>query len=166
MNGDPSAETLMAALRCGSLLISNRALLKSLTLGVYVLFLTAVFMSQPFSVQAGDGLSRNASPDEVIAQLKGRLNLSAEQEARIRPIIEDNLAKRGEILKSDTQDRQAIKMELQKLRWTTDIKLSKILTEEQMKEYEKFMEEQHDKASSDQRQGKSRGSRGGGLRGF
>jgi hypothetical protein len=68
-------------------------------------------------------------------------------------------------LKRDTQDRSAIKNELQELQWKTDMRLGVILTGEQMKEYEKLREEQSEKMPHSDVQG-NRGSRGGRSRGF
>ena len=97
--------------------------------------------------------------------MKERLHLTEEQETKMRPIIEESVQTRREILKSDPQDRSAIKRELQELQWKTDMRLGVILTEEQMKEYEKLREEQSEKVQRGDVQG-NRGSRGGRLRRF
>lgn len=57
-----------------------------------------VFIMQPIGIQARDISSMNASPDKVISQLKTRLNLNEEQEVKMRPIIEESIRKRHEIV--------------------------------------------------------------------
>jgi Spy/CpxP family protein refolding chaperone len=162
---DPSAEILIGKLRRTLLVICDRSLLKSIALTIIALLLIGISTIPPSQAHAKEA-TRDASPDEVMTQLRGRLNLTEAQQSKIRPIIEESFTKRREILKSDTQDKQSIRTELQKLHWSTDIKLGAILTEEQMKEYQKFREEQRDKSPADQRQGKGKGSRSGGLHGF
>jgi len=165
MNGHSLPEILIGTLRCTLLVICNRSLLRSLGVTISALLLIGISLIQPSQAHAKEA-TRDASPDEIMTQLRSRLNLTEAQQTDIRPIIEENLAKRSEILKSDTQDKRAKRTELQKLQWSTDLKLGQILTEDQMKEYQKFREEQRDKSPTDQRQGKGRGSRSGGLSGL
>lgn len=146
------------AIRCSVLIVSNRSLLKYLASTTYVMLFAVIFMTQPITAQARDLPDMNSSPEQVMSKMKERLNLTEEQETKVRPIIEESIQKRREILKKDPQDRSTIKNELQELQWTTDMRLGVILTEEQMKEYQKLREEQSEKMRSEQR---SRGSRSG-----
>lgn len=168
MSNDLMTEVSIAAIRCSVLVVSNRNLLKYLASATYVMFFAVIFMTQPISVQARDLPDMNSSPEQVMSKMKERLNLTEEQETKIRPIIEESIQKRLEILKKGSQDRSTVKNELQELQWTTDMRLGVILTEEQTKEYRKLREEQSEKMPSEQRSSGSRsgGSRSGRSRGF
>ncbi len=121
-------------------------------------FVFVVFTMQPFSSHAQSGPNAGRSPEQVVSQLEERLKLTDEQETKLRPIIEESLKKRSELLNSG-----APKSDLQQLQWATDMQIGKILTEEQMKEYEKLREEQDKKAD---RYGTQKKGRRGGNRGF
>ena len=155
-------DAAIATIRCFMLIIGNKSVLKSLITLAYVSLLTAIFMMQPSSLQAQDSSNINASSEKIMSEMKERLKLTDEQETKIRPIIEDSLQRRSEILANSSKDR---KTALQELQWSTDMQLGKILTEEQMKEYEKLREEQSEKMQHSDMQ-RSRGSRIGGFRGF
>ena len=163
MSKDLMAEVPIAVKGCSVLVLSKRSLFKYLTTAACGMLFAVIFMTQPISVQARDMPDMNSSSEEVMTTMKGRLNLTKEQETKIQPIIEENIRKRLEILKKGSQDRSTIKSELQELQWKTDMQLGAILTEEQMKEYEKFREEQSERIQRSDMQG-SRGPRSGGLR--
>jgi Spy/CpxP family protein refolding chaperone len=165
MNSDPKIDILITAIRCVMAVIVNRSQLKFLAFSFYLLFCVMIFMMQPIGVQARDISNMNASPDEAMSQLKSRLNLTQEQEAKMRPIIEESIQKRHEIVRNGPEDRKAVKSQLQELRWSTDMQIGKVLTEAQMKEYQKLLEEQKEKAENNDTQ-HGRKSRYGGLRGF
>jgi Spy/CpxP family protein refolding chaperone len=114
MSSDPVSDILMATIRCVMAVIVNRSYLKFLAFSGYVLFCAMIFMMQPIGVQARDISNMNASPDEVMSQLKTRLNLTEEQEAKMRPIIEESTQKRHEIVRNGSEDRKAVKSQLQK----------------------------------------------------
>jgi hypothetical protein len=145
--------------------VRNGSLLRHLAFATCVTIITAIFMAQPISGQAADTLDSNSSAGQIMAKMKGRLHLTEEQERKIGPIIEESVQTRREILKGDSQDKSAIKSELRELQWKTDMRLGVILTEEQMKEYEKLREEQNEKMQRSDVQG-SRGPRGNRSRGF
>jgi len=156
---------ISATIRYRVLGVRNRSLLKHLAFATCVTLIAAIFMAQPIPSQAADLPDTNSSAEQVMAKMKERLHLTEEQETKMRPIIEESVQTRREILKRNPQDRSAIKNELQELQWKTDMRLGLILTEEQMKEYEKLMEEQSEKMQSSDMQSR-KGSRGGRSRGF
>jgi Spy/CpxP family protein refolding chaperone len=165
MSSDPMSDILMATIRCVIAVIVNRSYLKFLAFSGYVLFCAMIFMMQPVGVHARDISNMNPSPDKVMSQLKTRLNLTEEQEAKMRLIIEESIRKRQEIVRNSSEDRRAVKSQLQELRWSTDMQIGRILTEEQMKEYQKLRKEQSEKSENNETQS-GRKSRSGGLRGF
>ncbi len=138
-------EAAMAAIRCFFFIIGNRSLLKSLLTLARLSLLAAIFIAQPMSSFARDPSDRNAPLEKILSQLKERLKLTEEQETQLRPIIAENLQKRSMIEADSSQGGNTAKVKLQELQWSTDMKLGKVLTEDQMKEYEKLREEQDEK---------------------
>ncbi|MDM8554436.1 hypothetical protein QUF75_06870 [Desulfococcaceae bacterium HSG7] len=78
----------------------------------------------------------------ILSDLKERLDLSAEQEENIRPIIEEDLIKRRIIIEKARKLRRRARLatanELQEHRMVVEKHLQKILTPEQMEEYRQF----------------------------
>jgi Spy/CpxP family protein refolding chaperone len=108
-----------------------------------------LFMSTlPFSAlhaQNARRMPEGKSPDQTIAEMKSRLGLTEDQEAQIRPILEDESVKRHAIIEryqgQGRQGRSSLRNELQQLRASTEHRFESILTKAQMEEYRKMQEE-------------------------
>ena len=85
------------------------------------------------------------SPDQIVAAMKTRLGLTEEQEAQVKPVLEDEFVKRRAILETSQgqgpEGRSSLRGELQKLRSATDQRLGAILTKAQMDEYRNMQQE-------------------------
>ena len=81
------------------------------------------------------------SADEIVQKMTTDLSLTPDQASAIKPIIEDNMAKRQELFNSTT-DRGAIKGQMDQLRQDENQKLSQILSADQMTKLN-TMKEQH-----------------------
>jgi Spy/CpxP family protein refolding chaperone len=118
--------------------------------------------------RGGGPMPEGETADQIISNMKERLNLTEEQEVRIRPIIEEQSEKRREIIqKCQEQGRQGMEYsrnELQELQKTTEEQLGAVLTEEQMEEYRKIQEERYQKMREERPERMRRG--GGGSRGW
>lgn len=165
ISSNSMGDILMVTIKCGMAVIVNKSKLKFHVFLGYVLICAMLLMMQPIGVQASDISNKNASPDEIMSQLKTRLDLNEEQESKMRPIIEESIRKRNGIVANGAGDRKTVKSQLQELRWSTDMQIGKILTEKQMTEYEKLMEEQREKTENNETQS-GRTPHGGRLRGF
>jgi periplasmic protein CpxP/Spy len=165
MNSDLMTTASMAALRAIAFVLSNRSLLKSLVFSTCVLLFAAIFIMQPLTTQAQDFSNISNSPEQIMSQLKERLNLTEDQETKVRPIIQESIKKRNEIIQNGAQAGKKKKSALQELGWSTDMQLGNILTEQQMKDYQEFQEEQSEKTQNNDMP-RSRGGRTGGMRGF
>jgi len=84
-------------------------------------------------------------PDQLFATMKERLNLTKEQEEKIRPIIDAGMEKKQAILKKHgEQEREKIRTlekDMQALDQDTEKQFGSVLTEEQLKEYQKIQKE-------------------------
>lgn len=89
------------------------------------------------------------TPEQMISHMKTRLNLTDQQEAKIRPIILESFNEQQKILdKSRSQDRSGIRSlrgELRQHQISVEEKLSKILTAEQLVDLRKLQEEERRK---------------------
>ncbi len=130
----------------------------TLTAGVFMIALGIVM--QPFSAEARGPFGMQKSPEQIVERLTDRLSLTDEQILAIQPIIEEKVEKMNEIRAKRGTDKQASRIEMQKLSWDTEIKLNDILTEEQIETYLELRQEHRGRFS----RGKSRGDRMG--RGF
>ena len=94
-------------------------------------------------------LPEGKTANEFISVMKTRLNLTEKQEIQVYPIIHKEFEKRREIFErhrgQGRQGMQSLKNEMQELQITTEKKLEKILTQEQMKEYRKLRDEERQK---------------------
>jgi hypothetical protein len=108
--------------------------------------------------------------------MKGRLNLSDEQQVQVRPIIEEQVEKRNKLIKKyQRQGRQGVdslRYELQDLRISAESQLQYFLTNEQMIKYGNMQQEEDERISKGEVQEeeppkarKGRGRRPGNLTG-
>ena len=91
------------------------------------------------------GRGFNKTPEQVIARLTERLDLTEEQAAEIEPIIKESLDKKREIFdkygENRREVRQAMRNEMQAIGDETHEQLSTILTDEQIEDLNTLKEE-------------------------
>ncbi|HAM50210.1 MAG TPA: hypothetical protein DCP92_05775 [Nitrospiraceae bacterium] len=69
MSDDPITGWLLDALRCIAVAIANRALLKYLLVGAYVLCSSVICMLWPISIKAIDFSAMDRSPEKIMSQV-------------------------------------------------------------------------------------------------
>jgi Spy/CpxP family protein refolding chaperone len=112
------------------------------TLAVVVLIAAFGLMAQPMLAEAKGRFGPPKSADEIMQTLTERLDLTPEQAEAVRPLIEDKINVHKEIREKKDTDRKARRAEMRKLRWNTEIRLSEILTDEQVDKYLELKQEQ------------------------
>jgi Spy/CpxP family protein refolding chaperone len=139
--------------------IKNRITRKSLciTLAAGLFIIALAFVTHPFSVEARGRFGFQKSPEQTVERLTDLLDLTEEQVEAIRPIIEEKVLRINEMREKSGTDRLAVRTEMQKLRWDTEIKLNEILTDEQIEKYLELRQENRGKFY----RGKFRGDRMG-----
>jgi Spy/CpxP family protein refolding chaperone len=84
-------------------------------------------------------------PDQLFATMKERLNLTKEQEEKIQPIMDATREKKQTLFKKhgeqERENMRILENEMQTLDRDTGKQLGSVLTEEQLKEYQKVQEE-------------------------
>ncbi len=85
-------------------------------------------------------------PDQLFATMKERLNLTKEQEEKIRPVIDASMEKKQNIFKKHGEQKRenmrTLEKDIKALDRDTGKQLGSVLTEKQLKEYQKIQEEQ------------------------
>lgn len=107
--------------------------------------------------------------EELLATMKDRLSLTDEQQAKVRPIIEEYCQKRLDIIgkyigQTPRGGDCCLRCDLQRLGESTGKQLATILTEKQLREYQKIQDELQPKPPESAEQGmggKGPGGRGG-----
>lgn len=103
------------------------------------------------------------TPEKRLYVLKHRLELTDEQVTTIRPIIEDHIEKKKEILDDFDPDEKEFREKMEDLQWNTIKALSKHLSEEQMHLYSDLLQEEEEAMeTAAQSQDRPRGGKRGG----
>ena len=85
------------------------------------------------------------SVDEQIKHLTKKLNLSADQQAKLKPILEDQRKQMDTIHNDSSLSREDRFSKMQVLRQSSDTEIKSVLNEDQQKNFDKMREEQHDR---------------------
>ena len=89
------------------------------------------------------------SPDRMLMHLSERLDLSAGQEGRLLPIIEESVDQRREFFESlgeqEVIERSAVRQRMEEIEDSLEEQLASVLTAEQMEEFIEIREERESK---------------------
>ena len=106
------------------------------------------------------------SADDIMLDLISRLKLTEAQQAKVQPIVKSYAEKRTDIINSARQGGAGnFRENLALIRGDTEKMMAVVITEEQMKEYRKYMDEEQMKIDETRQNRRSGGGRGGGMRG-
>jgi len=81
------------------------------------------------------------SVDEQIKRLADRLNLSDDQQSKIKPILEDQRQQMGALREDTSLSREDRMSKMRSIRESTTSKISAILNDDQKKQYEAMQQE-------------------------
>ncbi|MHC1727777.1 MAG: hypothetical protein AB9866_17535 [Syntrophobacteraceae bacterium] len=116
-------------------------------IGACLITLALLAFMTPAANGAGFGMIRK-SPEEIVSNMKERLSLSNDQQARVQPIIAKFVRQRDEILEKRSGfgrgKRRAVKDRLIAIKRETDRQLATVLTQSQMQTYLKEQQEARD----------------------
>lgn len=83
------------------------------------------------------------SVDDQIKHLTKKLNLSDDQQAKLKPILEDQRKQMEAIHNDSSLSREDRFSKMQTLRQSSDTQIKSVLNEDQQKNFDKMREEQH-----------------------
>ena len=99
--------------------------------------------------QSSEHTPAGKAPDQIILEMKERLNLTEEQAVQFHPIMEESIEKRHALVQNyrgkGLRGMRSLRNEMQELREKTEKQLETILTETQMEEFRKMQDEQRKK---------------------
>jgi protein CpxP len=101
--------------------------------------------------QSGPGMGRGMgrrpmeSVDDQIQHLSKKLKLSDDQQAKLKPILEDQNKQMEQIHNDTSLSREDRFGKMQALRQSSDTQIKSVLNEEQQKGFDKMREEQRDR---------------------
>jgi Spy/CpxP family protein refolding chaperone len=110
-------------------------------LTAFVALVALGLIATPALAQQGPGGRRMLSTDERLAQLTEQLDLTVEQAAQMKPIIDEQSKRQQELFENAGGDRATMRAEMTKLMEDTDKQYAEVLTEEQMDKYREMRSE-------------------------
>ena len=139
----------------GSLVITAvLAALLSLGFGAGSLFAQDQSEAPPPSGQQSDqqmGMGRHMggrhmpTVDDQLKHLTKKLNLSDDQQAKLKPILEDQRKQMEQIHNDSSLSREDRFSKMQELRQSSDTQVKSVLNEDQQKSFDKMRQEQQDR---------------------
>ncbi len=111
--------------------------------------------------QPGPGMGRGMgrrpmeSVDDQIKHLSKKLNLTDDQQAKLKPILEDQRKQIEQIHGDSSLSREDRFSKMQALRQSSDTQIKSVLTEEQQKSFDKMRAEQQDRMKQWRRGGEN-----------
>lgn len=88
------------------------------------------------------GRRQMPSVDDQLQHLTKKLNLSAEQQAKLKPILEDQRKQMDQIRNDSSLSRQDRFSKMMDLRQSSDSQIKSVLNEDQQKNFDKMRDEQ------------------------
>jgi protein CpxP len=111
----------------------------------------------------GRGMGRRPmeSVDEQVKHLTKKLNLSDDQQAKLKPILEDQQKQMGAIHNDSSLSREDRFSKMQALRQSSDTQIKGLLNDEQQKNFDKMRAEQQERMKNWHRDGNNAPPAGG-----
>ena len=103
--------------------------------------------------QGGGGRRGPMSPDDQLKRMTKDFNLTADQQAKIKPILVDAQKKMEDMRNDPNADRQAMRKNMMQIRQDTNDQVRALLDDKQKEKFDKQEQE---------RQGRMKNRRGGG----
>jgi len=88
------------------------------------------------------GRGQMSSVDDQLKHLSSKLNLSDDQQAKLKPILEDQHKQMEQIHNDSSLSRQDRFSKMQQLRQNSDTEIKSVLNADQQKTFDKMREEQ------------------------
>jgi protein CpxP len=109
--------------------------------------------------QGGGGRRGPMSPDDQLKRMTKDLNLTADQQAKIKPIFVDQQKKMDDLRNDSSVDRQAMRGKMMQIRQDTNDQVRTLLDDKQKEKFDKQEQERQDRMQN--RRGGGPGGPGG-----
>jgi periplasmic protein CpxP/Spy len=118
-------------------------------LAVSVLGAAAFAQQNPPAPGGGDqpqGQRRGMpSVDDYLKMMTARLNLSADQQAKIKPILEDQRTAAQALMKDDSLSQDDKRTKMHSLRESTNTKIRAVLNDDQKKQFDEMQQQMQER---------------------
>jgi Spy/CpxP family protein refolding chaperone len=95
------------------------------------------------------------SVDDQVKMLSDRLNLTADQQTKIKPILEDQRTQAQALRKDDSLSDDDRRTKMRTLRESTNSKIRDVLTDDQKKQFDEMQQQMRDRGRQPQPGGDS-----------
>jgi periplasmic protein CpxP/Spy len=131
--------------RSGGRTQKARTLLLVAGVSVVILFAFKMLSAAPLPQDAGQRMHRQWGPEQRLAMLSQKLNLTDDQKAQIKPLLEDQ-HKQMMALREDTSlSREQKRAKFQEIRKQTSEKMNSILSPDQQKQLKEMRQKRHER---------------------
>ena len=122
-------------------------------LAVSMFAVGAIAQQNPQPPQGGgEGRRGPMSVDDQVKNLADKLNLTADQQAKIKPILEDNRSQMQKIMQDDSMSREDKMAKGRGVREATNGKIRDLLTDDQKKQFDDMQKEMMERQRQRQQQ--------------
>ena len=109
--------------------------------------------------QGGGGRRGPMSPDDQLKRMTKDFDLTADQQAKIKPILVDAQKKMEDVRNDSSGDRQAMRQKMMQIRQDTNDQVRALLDDKQKEKFDKQQQERQDRPQN--RRGGGPGGPGG-----
>lgn len=85
------------------------------------------------------------SPDEELKRLTKQFNLTADQQSKIKPILEDQQKKTEDVRGDSSIDRQTMRSKMMQIRQDSNDQIRALLDDQQKTKFDKMQQEREDR---------------------
>jgi Spy/CpxP family protein refolding chaperone len=124
---------------------SNRTRLWILALLALPILPLAVFAAAYQGGGYGGGRGRPMSPDDQVKQMSKALNLTADQQTKLKPILADERKKMDDVRNESSLDRRAMRDKMMQIRQDTNDQVRALLDDKQKEKWDKLQQEREDR---------------------
>jgi Spy/CpxP family protein refolding chaperone len=90
------------------------------------------------------------SVDDQLKTMTDKLNLTADQQAKIKPILEDSRTQMQAVMKDDSLSQDDRRAKMRGVRESTNSKIRDVLTDTQKKQFDEMQQQMRDRARQQQ----------------
>jgi periplasmic protein CpxP/Spy len=135
----------LAKWRSGGRTQKARTLLLVAGVSIAILFAFKMLSAAPLPQYGGQQMHRQRGPEQQLARLSQRLNLTDEQQAKIKPLLEDQHKQMMALREDSSLSREERRAKFQEIRKQTMEKMNPILTSEQQKQLQQMQQMRHER---------------------
>ncbi|MGH9503688.1 MAG: Spy/CpxP family protein refolding chaperone [Terriglobales bacterium] len=97
--------------------------------------------------EMGRHMGRHQMPsvDDQVKHLTKKLNLSDDQQAKLKPILEDQRKQMDDLRNDSSLSREDRFSKMREIRQNSDTQIKSVLNDDQQKNFDKMRDEQHDR---------------------